>query len=51
MSFVLCMVLHPEVFRAAQKEVDRVISNDRLVDFDDQVSLPYLDCVLKEVLR
>jgi len=51
MSFVLCMVLHPEVFRAAQKEVDRVIGNDRLVDFDDQVSLPYLNCVLKEVLR
>ena len=51
MSFVLCMVLHPEVFRKAQKEIDQVIGNDRLVDFDDRNSLPYFDYVLKEVLR
>ena len=51
MSFMLCMVLHPEVFKKIQKEIDRVIGNDRLVDFDDQNSLPYLNCVLKEVLR
>jgi len=37
-SFVLCMVLHPEVFRKAQTEIDRVIGNDRLVDFDDRDS-------------
>ena len=51
MSFKLCMVLHPEVFRKAQKEIDHVIGNDRLVDFDDKNSLPYFDCVFKEVLR
>ena len=45
------MVLHPEVFDKAQREIDRVIGNDRLVDFDDQNSLPYLNYVLKEVLR
>jgi len=51
MSFVLCMVLHPEVFGKAQKEIDQVIGNDRLVDFDDRNSLPYFNYVLKEVLR
>jgi len=51
MSFVLCMVLHPEIFKKAQKEIDQVIGNDRLVDFDDRNSLPYFNSVLKEVLR
>lgn len=51
MSFVLCMVLHPEVFRKAQKEIDQVIGNDRLVDLDDRSSLPYFNYVFKEVLR
>ena len=51
MSFVLCMLLHPEVLRNAQKEIDQVIGNDRLVDFEDQDSLPYFNYVLKEVLR
>jgi hypothetical protein len=45
------MVLHPEVFRRAQSEIDRVVGNDRLVDFDDQDSLPYFNCIFKEVLR
>lgn len=51
MSFMLCMVLHPEAFKKAQKEIDQVIGNDRLVDFHDRNSLPYFGCVLKEVLR
>lgn len=45
------MLLHPEVLRNAQKEIDQVIGNDRLVDFEDQDSLPYFNYVLKEVLR
>jgi hypothetical protein len=45
------MVLHPEVFKKAQTEIDQVIGDDRLVDFDDQNSLPYFRCVFKEVLR
>jgi len=51
MSFMLCMVLHPEVFKKAQTEIDQVVGNDRLVEFDDRGSLPYFDYVLKEVLR
>jgi len=45
------MVLHPDAFRKAQEEVDQVIGNDRLVDFDDRNSLPYFNSILKEVLR
>jgi len=45
------MVKNPEVFRKAQEEIDRVIGNGRLVDYDDKDSLPYFAAVLREVLR
>ena len=45
------MVLHPEIQRKAQAEVDRVIGSDRLPTFADQSSLPYVDALVKEVLR
>ncbi|KAL6308002.1 cytochrome P450 [Sparassis latifolia] len=49
--FFLTMVLHPEVYKKAQEEVDRVVGRGRLPDFNDRDSLPYLECVLKEVYR
>jgi len=48
---MLCMVNNPEVFKKAQEEIDRVIGNDRLIDYDDKASLPYLAAVAREVLR
>ena len=45
------MVLHPEVRRKAQAEVDRVIGGDRLPTLADQPNLPYVDALMKEVLR
>ena len=45
------MVLHQDVFKKAQAEIDQVTGSDRLLDFDDRESLPYFDCVVKEVLR
>jgi len=45
------MVNNPEVFKKAQEEIDRVIGNDRLIDYDDKASLPYFAAVLREVLR
>ncbi|KAG5643123.1 hypothetical protein DXG03_001549 [Asterophora parasitica] len=45
------MVRNPEVFRKAQEELDQVIGSGRLPTFDDRGSLPYLECILKEVLR
>jgi len=50
-AFLFCMVNNPEVFKKAQEEIDRVIGNDRLIDYDDKASLPYLSAVLREVLR
>ncbi|KAH9856113.1 cytochrome P450 [Lenzites betulinus] len=50
-TFVLAMVLHPDVYRKAQAEIDSVVGSDRLPDFEDKDSLPYLDAVLREVFR
>ena len=45
------MTLYPEVQRKAQTEIDQVVGNSRLPDFSDQDALPYVQAVLKEVLR
>lgn len=45
------MTLHPEVFAKAQAEIDRVVGSDRLPDFQDRSSLPYVESVVKEVYR
>ena len=45
------MVLHPDVYKKAHEEIDRVIGQERLVDFDDRENLPYMECVMMEVLR
>ncbi|EPT06129.1 hypothetical protein FOMPIDRAFT_1154892 [Fomitopsis schrenkii] len=50
-AFVLCMVLHPECCKKAQEEIDRVVGNLRLPDYEDRSSLPYTEAVLKEVFR
>ena len=45
------MVSHPEVQRAAQEEIDRVIGNNRLPNFDDRPNLPYIEAVYHELMR
>lgn len=50
-SFMLAMTRYPEVFKKAQEEMDRVVGQDRLPDIEDRDSLPYLEAVLKELLR
>lgn len=49
-TFFLAMVTFPDVFKKAQKEVDRVLKG-RLPEHDDMASMPYLGALLKEVLR
>lgn len=49
--FVFEMMMHPEILKKAQEEIDLVIGNDRLPDFDDRPALPYLECVVREVFR
>ena len=45
------MMLHSEVQRKAQEQIDKVIGHDRLPQFSDKKDLPYIDCILWEVLR
>ncbi|KAL0958150.1 hypothetical protein HGRIS_000317 [Hohenbuehelia grisea] len=49
--FFLAMLDKPDVARKAQDELDRVVGRDRLPDFDDEDSLPYIGAIVKEVLR
>ncbi|KIP04386.1 hypothetical protein PHLGIDRAFT_25626 [Phlebiopsis gigantea 11061_1 CR5-6] len=50
-TFILAMLQNPEVQKKAQAELDRVVGNHRLVDYEDQASLPYFSAMMKEVLR
>ena len=45
------MTLFPEAQKKGQEEIDRVIGNDRLPDFEDKENLPYIDAIYKECLR
>ncbi|KAF9024346.1 cytochrome P450 [Hymenopellis radicata] len=47
-SFLLAVVLHPEVQHEAQAELDAVVGHGRMPDFCDRMSLPYIDCIVKE---
>ncbi len=48
---MLLMVLHPEVQAKAHEEIDRVVGRHRLPNFGDRDSLPYVNAIVKEVLR
>ncbi|KAI0326166.1 O-methylsterigmatocystin oxidoreductase [Cubamyces sp. BRFM 1775] len=50
-AFFLAMVQNPDVQRKAQAELDAVVGPDRLPDFSDKASLPYVNAVIQEVKR
>ncbi|KAK6814883.1 hypothetical protein RU639_009687 [Aspergillus parasiticus] len=50
-SFFLVMAQYPEVQRKAQAEIDRVIGPDHLPSFQDRENLPYINAMVKEILR
>ncbi|GJJ08744.1 hypothetical protein Clacol_002963 [Clathrus columnatus] len=50
-SFILAMVLYPEVQKKAQEELDGVVGASRLPLFEDRPKLPYINAIVKEVLR
>ncbi|KIM86358.1 hypothetical protein PILCRDRAFT_65238 [Piloderma croceum F 1598] len=50
-SFILALVLYPEVQTRRQEELDCVIRTGWLPTFDDQPNLPYIECIVKETLR
>ncbi|KAI0313224.1 cytochrome P450 [Amylostereum chailletii] len=50
-TFVLMMAMHRDIQSKAQAELDRVVGTNRLPTFEDRKSLPYLEAIVKEVLR
>ncbi|KAF8302322.1 cytochrome P450 [Clavulina sp. PMI_390] len=50
-TFLLAMIMHPDVQEKAQAELDREIGQDRLPSISDRPNLPYIESVFKEVLR
>ena len=45
------MALYPEVQKKAQAEIDAMVGPDRLPEFYDRPSLPYINAVVKELIR
>ncbi|KAK1961023.1 cytochrome P450 [Colletotrichum sublineola] len=50
-SFVLAMMLFPEVQKKAQEEIDTIVGSDRLPQSEDRERLPYVNALVKETLR
>ncbi|KAF5684660.1 oxidoreductase [Fusarium denticulatum] len=50
-TFFLAMTFFPEAQKKAQYEVDEVIGNERLPTLSDRQRLPYVNALVKEVLR
>jgi cytochrome P450 len=50
-TFVLAMLLHPEVQEKGRATIDAVIGNSRLPDISDRGTMPYLDAIMYESLR
>ncbi|KAF6745976.1 cytochrome P450 [Ephemerocybe angulata] len=51
-TFFLCMIQNPEIQRKAQTAIDEAVSQlGRLPDFTEYRKLPYIDALVREVLR
>ncbi|KAF7313515.1 hypothetical protein HMN09_00507400 [Mycena chlorophos] len=50
-AFFLAMALYPDVQAKAQAEIDAVTGGERLPVYADRDQMPYIDALLKEVLR
>lgn len=48
---MLTLLLHPEELRRAQREIDEVVGPTRLPTLADRPALPFLECLLKEIIR
>ena len=50
-TLFLAVALYPEVRKKAQAEIDTVVGPNRLPNFHDRPSLPYINAVVKELSR
>ncbi|KAF5385610.1 hypothetical protein D9757_006785 [Collybiopsis confluens] len=49
-SFLLAMVMHPDVQARGQEEIDRIVGPDRLPTFEDRLSLPFVESIYRCVV-
>lgn len=45
------MTIYPDVQLRAQKEIDGVIGSNRIPGFSDRSQLPYVNALVKELIR
>lgn len=45
------MMTHPDIQQRAQAEIDKVVGPDRLPTLEDELDLPFVSAVVKEVQR
>lgn len=50
-AFFMAMQLYPNIQTKAQAEIDSVLGSDRMPSIADRPRLPYVDAVVKELLR
>ncbi|KAF6744930.1 cytochrome P450 [Ephemerocybe angulata] len=50
-GFFFAMLLYPEVQKAAQEELDRVVGPGVIPDINQSSELPYINAIVKELLR
>lgn len=48
---MLAMIMYPDMQKRAQAEIDAVVGHDRLPLFSDRDDLPYIESMLKEIIR
>lgn len=45
------MIIYPEIQKKAQAQLDEVVGENRLPNFADRPSLPYIDALVRESVR
>ncbi|KAF9568495.1 cytochrome P450 [Agrocybe pediades] len=50
-AWILAMANYPEVQKKAQAEIDKVVGRNRLPDFNDRPSMPFVEAMLQEAMR
>ncbi|KAG7086431.1 hypothetical protein E1B28_002385 [Marasmius oreades] len=50
-NFLMFMASHPHFLHKCVEEIDAVVGEDRMPDFEDEFKLPYLRACIKETLR
>ena len=48
---IVAMILYPGEMKKAQAELDRVVGGDRLPEWEDAETLPFIQALIKEVMR